>query len=318
MRLLLKIAMAWLSFVALAHGAFPEKPIRIIVPYAAGGGADSAARLIATKMTEQLGQPVIVDNRPGGNAVIGTTAIAKAEPDGYTIGMVISAHAITPFVGKALSYDPQKDFEPLAYVARMPGIVLVSPSLPVSSVGELVALARRQPGKLFYAVPGGLTNGHVSMELLKLATSIDVTPVAFKGGAPAVLEVSSGRVEMLIVAPPAAMPFIQAGKLKPIVVTGATRLRQLNEIPTLMESGYPDFETYEWFAMLAPAKTPAAIVDRISGSVSNALKDPAVIDRLSNLGLEVVNHGPEGLKKMLDAEFKKMKALTRVVKFEIE
>lgn len=317
MKLLLRLLFC-LSLTGAVHAAFPEKPIRIIVPYAAGGGADSTSRLLAQKMSEHLGQPVIVDNRPGANAVIGTSAIAKAEPDGYNIGMVISAHAINAFVVKNLPYDPLKDFEPVAYVARMPGVLLVNPSFPAATLPELVALAKRQPAQLFYAIAGGLTNGHVSMELLKVTAGIDVTPVTFKGGAPASMEVVSGRVQMMIVAPPAAMPFIQTGKLRAVATTGATRLKQLDKVPTFKESGYADFETYEWFGILAPARTPKAVIDRLSESISLALKDPAVAARLATMGLEVVNGGPRELKTMLDGEMGKMKSLTQAVKFESE
>jgi tripartite-type tricarboxylate transporter receptor subunit TctC len=317
MKLLLRLLLC-LSLTGAVHAAFPEKPIRIIVPYAAGGGADSTSRLLAQKMSEHLGQPVIVDNRPGANAVIGTSAIAKAEPDGYNIGMVISAHAINAFVVKNLPYDPLKDFEPIAYVARMPGVLLVNPSFPAATLPELVALAKRQPAQLFYAIAGGLTNGHVSMELLKVTAGIDVTPVTFKGGAPASMEVVSGRVQMMIVAPPAAMPFIQTGKLRAVATTGATRLKQLDKVPTFKESGYADFETYEWFGILAPARTPKAVIDRLSESISLALKDPAVAARLATMGLEVVNGGPRELKTMLDGEMGKMKSLTQAVKFESE
>jgi tripartite-type tricarboxylate transporter receptor subunit TctC len=301
-----------------ANAAFPEKPIRIIVPYAVGGGADSAARLIALKMSEHLGKAVIVENRPGANAVIGTLAISKAEADGHTIGMVISAHAINPFVVKNLPYDPVKDFESVAYVARMPGVLLVHPSFPAENLPDLVALAKKQPAEFFYAIPGGLTNGHVSMELLKRAASINVTPVTFKGGAPAAMEVVSGRVQMMITAPPASMPFVQSGKLKAIATTGANRLKQLEKVPTFKEAGYSDFETYEWFGIIAPANTPKSIVDRLHEAISLGLKDPAIASRLSGMGLEVVNGGPKELNSMLETEMAKMKVLTQAVKFESE
>jgi len=316
MKRLLQLLIFVSVLITEANAAFPEKPIRIIVPYAVGGGADSAARLIALKMSEYFGKAVIVDNRPGANAVIGTLAIAKAEADGHTIGLVISAHAINPFVVKNLPYDPLKDFESITYVARMPGVLLVHPSLPAETLPELVALIKKQPTEFFYAVPGGLTNGHVSMELLKRVASINVTPVIFKGGAPAAMEVVSGRVQMMISAPPASMNFVQSGKLKAIATTGVNRLQQLEKIPTFKEAGYLDFETYEWFGIIAPANTPKPIVDRLNDAISLALKDPSIASRLSGMGLEVVNSGPKDLKAMLETELAKMKTLTQAVKFE--
>lgn len=318
MKRLAVLAGSLLLAAGLAHAAFPERPIRIVVPYAAGGGADTAARLIGQKMAEHLGQPVIVDNRPGANAVVGTQAVARAEPDGHQIGMVISAHAINPFVVRHLPYDPQKDFEPIAYVARMPGVLLVHPGLAGTTLPEIVALAKQQPGQLFYAIPGGLTNGHVSMELLKLAAGIDVTPVMFKGGAPAAQEVLSGRVQLMITAPPASMPYIQSGRLRAVAVTGAARLKQLDQVPTFQEAGLAGFETYEWFALLAPARTPRPVIDRLHEAVALALNDPAIAARLAGMGLEVVNGGPRELRSMLERELTKMRALTRAVKFDSE
>ncbi len=303
---------------AQVFGAYPDKPVKVIVPYAAGGGADTASRLISQKLAAAWNQPFVVENRPGGNAVIGTSAIAKAAPDGYTIGMVISAHAVNPFVAKDLPYDAVKDFEPVSFVARMPGVLLVPPEFPAKSLGDLVAMAKRQPKGLFYAVPGGLTNGHVSMEMLKLAAGIDVTAVMFKGGAPATTEVISGRVQMMIAAPPAAMPFVQSGKLKALATTGATRPKSLDQLPTFIEAGFAGFETYEWFGMLAPAHTPAAIVDQLSGGIAAALKDEKVIDTLSKLGLEIVGGGPQDLRRFLDRELSKMKTLTQAVKLDSE
>lgn len=310
---------AWLLLTAAgAVAAYPEKPVKVIVPYAAGGGADTASRLISQKLSGYWGQQFVVENRPGGNAVIGTSAIAKASPDGYTIGMVISAHAVNPFVTKDMPYDAVKDFEPISYVARMPGVLLVPPAFPAKTLGELVAMAKRQPREFFYAVPGGLTNGHVSMEMLKLAAGIDVTAVMYKGGAPATVELMAGRVQMMIAAPPAAMPFVQSGKLKALATTGAVRAKSLDQLPTFIESGFAGFETYEWFGMLAPAHTPAAIIEQLSGGISTALKDEKIIDTLSKSGLEVLGGGPQDLKRFLERELTKMRTLTQAVKLDSE
>ncbi len=320
MKKLLQACLASGLLLAASHvpGAYPDKPVKVIVPYAAGGGADTASRLIAQKLSAAWNQGFIVENRPGGNAVIGTSAIAKAAPDGYTIGMVISAHAVNPFVTKDMPYDAVKDFAPVSFVARMPGVLLVPPAFPAKSLGELVAMAKRQPRELFYAVPGGLTNGHVSMEMLKLAAGIDVTAVMFKGGAPATAELISGRVQMMIAAPPAAMPLVQGGKLRALATTGASRPKSLDQLPTFIESGFAGFETYEWFGMLAPANTPPAIVDQLAGGIATALRDEKVIDTLSKLGLEIIGGGPQDLRRFLDGELAKMRKLTQAVKLDAE
>lgn len=305
-----------LLIFGIAQADYPDKPVKWVVPYAVGGGADISSRVIAARMAGYLGQPIIIENHPGGNAVIGTRVIAKANPDGYTLGLVLSAHAVNPFVAKSLPYDPVKDFEPIAYVARMPGVMVVHPSVQANTLSDVVKLAKQHPKELFYAIPGGLTNGHVSMEMLKLEAAIDVTPVTFRGGAPATTEVVAGRIQMMILAPTAAMPFIQSGKLKAIATTGAIRPKALEKVPTFIESGFPGFETYEWFAMLAPAATPSVVIDKVFAALLFALKNEEVIKALEGAGLEIVGTGPQALKQHIEQEMGKMKKLTQTVKFQ--
>lgn len=316
-KLMPSIALITASIFALgtAAASYPEQPIKLIVPYAAGGATDNTARAVATSMSKELGQTVVVENRPGANARIGTAALAKAQPDGYTFGMILSSHVANPFTGEPLPYDPVNDFEPVSYLSRMPGVMVISSDVPASNVSELRALVAKNPQDYFYAVPGGLTNGHVTMEMFKLATKLDITPVMFKGGAPASLEVAAGRVQMMIISPTAILPFVQDGRMKAIASTGAGSPIALPGLPSLKDSGVPDIETYEWVGMLAPVGTPSDRINRIAASVSNALKDPAVIKTLEASSMEIIDGDGKALRKHIAAELDKMRTLSATVKF---
>lgn len=298
-----------------AAAAYPERPIKLIVPYSAGGATDNTARAVATSMSKDLGQAVVVENRPGANARIGTAALANAQPDGYTFGLILSSHVANPFAGEAPPYDPVADFEPVSYLSRMPGVMVINSEVPASNVAELRELVAKNPDKYFYAVPGGLTNGHVTMEMFKLATKLDISPVMFKGGAPASLEVAAGRVHMMIISPTAILPFVKEGRMKAIASTGSGSPIALPGLPSLKDSGLPEIETYEWVGMLAPAGTPPDSVNRIAASVSKALKDPNVIKTLQASSMDIIDGDGNALRKHIVAELEKMRTLSATVKF---
>jgi tripartite-type tricarboxylate transporter receptor subunit TctC len=290
---------------------YPSKPIRIIVTFAAGGTSDLLSRAVGAKLAAVLGQQVITDNRPGAGSVIGTDMVAKAPPDGHTIGMLISTHAVNPFVMKNLPYDTINDFAPITLVAIVPGILSVTAGLPVRNVQEMVQLVRSKPGQFNYGLPGSMTSGHLSMELLKVIAGLDMVAVAYKGGAPAAADLASGQVHFMINSPPSVLAFVKAGKVRALAVTGAQRSPGLPEVPTIRESGFPDYETYEWYGLFAPAKVPKEIVARLAQEVARILKDPELRERMLVQGAELVGNSPEEFGQFVRTEMDKWGGLAK-------
>ena len=310
----------WSPASLMAAEAYPTRPIRIIVVLPAGGGLDVVARLVAAKMADEFGQSVIVENRSGGLGVIGTQALANARPDGYTIGMVFSPHVVNPFVLK-LPYDTVKDFDPITAVILVPSIMVTHPSLGVSNLKELISLVKKQPGKLTYAVAGLLSNGHISMEMLRIAADLNMTQVNYRGGTDALVAVLSGEAQLVIMAPPIVLPHIRGGRLKALATTGAMRsmkVKDMENIPTFMESGFPDLETTEWYALFAPAGTPQAIISKLSSATGRALEKEDVARKLADLVMEPAVKGPEDLRASVNSQMAKMKALSQRVKLIAE
>jgi tripartite-type tricarboxylate transporter receptor subunit TctC len=308
-RLLLLGMLVWCSS-AFAQD-YPSKPIRIIVTFAAGGTSDLLSRAVGAKLAAVLGQQVITDNRPGAGSVIGTDMVAKAPPDGHTIGMLISTHAVNPFVMKNLPYDTINDFAPVTLVAIVPGILSVNAGLPVRNVQEMVQLVRSKPGQFNYGLPGSMTSGHLSMELLKVIAGLDMVAVAYKGGAPAAADLASGQVQFMINSPPSVLAFVKAGKVRALAVTGAQRSPGLPEVPTIRESGFPDYETYEWYGLFAPAKVPKEIVARLAQEVARILKDPELRERMLVQGAELVGNSPEEFGQFVRTEMDKWGGLAK-------
>jgi tripartite-type tricarboxylate transporter receptor subunit TctC len=290
---------------------YPSKPIRIIVTFAAGGTSDLLSRAVGAKLAAVLGQQVITDNRPGAGSVIGTDMVAKAPPDGHTIGMLISTHAVNPFVMKNLPYDTINDFAPITLVAIVPGILSVNAGLPVRNVQEMVQLVRSKPGQFNYGLPGSMTSGHLSMELLKVIAGLDMVAVAYKGGAPAAADLASGQVQFMINSPPSVLAFVKAGKVRALAVTGAQRSPGLPDVPTIRESGFPDYETYEWYGLVAPAKVPKEIVARLAQEVARILKDPELRERMLVQGAELVGNSPEEFGQFVRTEMDKWGGLAK-------
>ena len=318
--LLSMLALA-VSFAAAANPAsaqYPTKPIRIIVPFAAGGTTDLLSRAVGAKLAAALGQPVIADNRPGAGGVIGSEIVAKASPDGHTIGMLISTHAVNPFVMKSLPYDTINDFTPITLVAIVPGILSANASLPVRSVQEMVQLVRSKPGQFNYGLPGSMTSGHLSMELLKVIAGLDMVAVPYKGGAPAAADLAAGQVQFMINSPPTVLPFVKAGKVRALAVTGAQRSPGLPDLPTIRESGFPDYETYEWYGLFAPARTPKEIVARLGQEIARILKDPELRELMLVQGAELVGNSPEEFGQFVRAEMDKWGALARRINLRVD
>jgi tripartite-type tricarboxylate transporter receptor subunit TctC len=303
-KFLFALAASSFALSSFAQTDWPNKPIQLIVTFAPGGTSDVLARAIAPDLSKALGQPVLVVNKPGANSTIATREVARAAPDGNTIGLFISAHAINPHITKSLPYDTKKDFIPLAMLALMPGILTVNPNVPAKNLKELIALAKAKPGSLAYGTPGGLTSGQLSMQYLIKLAAVDITEIGYKGGGPALTDLLAGHIQMLINSPTSTIPHVKSGKLRPIATTGATRPEALKDIPTIAESGFPGFELYEWYALFLPAGTPKPIVNRLHAEVMKVMASPAMVKRIAEIGAQSSTDTPEQFAKFFEKEDK--------------
>jgi len=286
--------------------SYPDKPIRVIVPYTPAGTTDILARLIGQKMNESWGQPVIVDNRPGANGNIGTEIAARATPDGYTIIMGAAAtHSINNTLYPKLSWDAVRDFAPISLVAVVPNILVVGNSLPVKSVNELIAYAKANPGKLNYGSPGNGSTAHLSMELFKSMTGVNLNHIPYKGSAGVLADVMAGQISLTMDNIPVYLPQVKAGKIRALGVSSARRTPAAPEIPTVSEAGVPGLEAVTWFGLLAPAATPKPIVETLSVETARILKLPDVNKRISELGAEPVGSTPQQYAAFIRSEIVK-------------
>jgi len=287
---------------------YPNKPIRWIVPYTGGGITDVTTRLVTQKMSAALGQPIVVDNRPGANSILGSDLAAKAAPDGYTMVTVIAGYSanVTLYAGK-LPFDPLKDLVPVSLTAIAPLIMTVNPGLPVKDVKELIAYAKANPGKLNFGSSGIGAAAHLTCELFKQTVGIDIVHIPFKGTAPAMQAAMANDIQMLVDTPSSLMPQVRGGKLKALGMFSAQRLPAYPEVPTLGEAGGPALESSTWVMFMAPGGTPRDIVSRLSAEAARALKETDVREKLVQTGIEPVGNSPEAAKKFLDAEIAKWK-----------
>ena len=300
-----------------AQQAYPSKAIRMIVPYAAGGPTDVVARLLGPHLTRSLGQPIIVDNRPGGTTIIGTEALAKSPPDGYTIMMMAIAHTIIPSL-LPTPYDPIKDFAPIATVVSGELVLVLNPSVPANTLQELIALAKSKPGELNYA--SASTGGplHLAGELLNMMTGIKTQHIPYKGAAPALADLVAGQVQMFFSPPDTAIPQIKAGKLKAIAISGATRLSALPQVPTFTEAGLPGFNVKNWFGVLAPAGTPKPIIDRLSSEIAKILAIAEVREKLVSQGMEPFISTPEQFAALIRSDFAQYAKVIKQANIKLE
>jgi len=277
-----------------ADPAYPTRPVRFIVPFAPGGSTDTLARTLAQRLSDALGQQVVVDNRSGGNGNIGTEIVARAAPDGHTIVLGYIANlGIGPSLYAKLPFDPVKDFAPVTLLAVAPNILVAHPSVPVKNVRELVAYAKANPQKVNYASAAVASLGHLAGELLNSSAGIQMQHVPYKGSGQAVIDLLAGQVQVMVSGMSSVMPHIRGGKLRPLAVTGSQRSPATPDVPTIAEAGYPGFEASAWYSVMAPAGTPKPVVMRLNGEILRALKIPEVRDRLENVGFEIVGSSPE-------------------------
>ncbi|MEO7727758.1 MAG: tripartite tricarboxylate transporter substrate binding protein [Burkholderiales bacterium] len=285
--------------------AYPSKPIRNIVPFPAGGTSDILARALGQKLTEEWGQQVVVDNRAGAGANIGAEVAAKAAPDGYTLFMMSTAHTINPSLYSKLSYDPVKDFAPITMLVATSQVLVVHNSLPVKTVREFIAFAKKHPGELLYSSAGNGGQPHLSAELFRMMTGISYVHVPYKGAPPAMVDLLAGHVALTFATAPSAVPFVKAGQLRALGVSTAKRIAALPEVPTIAEAGVPGYEAAGWNGLVAPAGTPAAIIDKLNGAFVKILRMPAVASYLSGQGADPDPGTPAEFSAYIKAEIVK-------------
>jgi tripartite-type tricarboxylate transporter receptor subunit TctC len=289
---------------ALAQ-TYPAKPIRIIVPFAAGGAVDVVARAVGQRMSEQMGNPVIIENKPGASANLGAELVAKAQPDGYTLLMGANGLATNMTLFHNLGFDTLKDFAPVACIGYAPLVLVVEASSPAKSLKDLIALAKAKPGNLNYGTAGNGGSGHLASELFKLTTKIDVVHVPYKGGSPALTDLMGGRLSFMIINPIEVVSNIKSGRLRALAVANPKRIAMLPEVPTFTEAGVPGYDASVWWGLVAPAKTPKDIVAKLSSEALKALQDEGVKEKLANLGAVIDPAGPEQFGRFLKEEIDK-------------
>jgi tripartite-type tricarboxylate transporter receptor subunit TctC len=302
----IRIAVAVLA-IALASAAeaqaWPAKPVRLVVPFAPGGSSSIVARAVAVEMEKGLGQPIVIDNKPGGGGNVAMQDVARADPDGYTLIIGhIGTLAVNPFMFEKLPFDTNRDFTAVSLLAKIPNIFVVHADVPAKDLREFVALAKQQPGKLYYGSAGNGSAGHLAFEYLKLVAGIDLVHVPYKGTGPNLIDLVAGRTQASSAGTPPLLPHVKSGKLRVIAVGGVERLAVIPDVPTVAEQGYPGFETTQWYGLNAPAKTPVAIIDRLAAEAAKAAKQPSVAERFAVDSAEAVGSTPQAYADFIAKE----------------
>lgn len=303
---------AWVDAPVHAADTYPVRAIRMIVPFSAGGAADIIARLMGARLTESLGQPIVIDARPGGGTVLGTEIVARANPDGYTLGLLATSLALNTGLLSKLPYDSVKDFSPVTLAVDTPLIIVVPASLPVKSLSELIAMAKSKPNRIAYGSSGQGTSGHLANELLSYRAGITMLHVPYKGAGQALVDLMGGQVQMVCTSTLPALPHVRSGQLRGLAVTTAARTRAAPDIPTVAEAAsLPGYRASTWYAMFVPARTPAAIISRLHRASVQALKTPQVVEQLVAQGADPIGNTPDELRQFLQGE---IDVWTKVIK----
>lgn len=303
---------------ASTQDSYPNKPVRLVVPYPAGGSTDLLARVLGQKVSEQIGQPVVVENRPGASAAIGASYVAKSPADGYTLLLGTStALSANPSLYRSLPYDAQKDFAPIILAANLPCIVVVNPSLPVKTMQGLTSYLKAHPGTN-YSSAGNGTPGHLGAELYKRMAGVSMNGVPYKGGSPALIDLMGGQTSVMFAMLPEGMPLVREGRLRALAVTTATRSPQLPQLPTVAESGVPGYEMVGWYAFLAPRGTPTPIVLKLNKAFNAALNDKEARRKLTEAGFDLQGGSPETLGNTIDSEIKKWRQVIKDAKISLD
>jgi len=305
------MGLAALGAQAAAMESYPARPVRVVVPQSAGGSTDLVARAVGQRMADALGQPMVVDNRPGAGSINGTDIVAKATPDGYTLLVVAASFTITPNIRKKVPYDVVRDFTPISQLATLPHIVVVHPSLPVKSIKELIALAKAKPGELNFASSGIGTSTHMATELFMYLTGTKMVNIPYKGGAPGITALLGGQVQLYFAAISTAIPHVRSGRIRALAVSTKKRSIALPQYPTLQEAGVPGYEHASWVGMLAPDRTPKAVIAQLNGEAAKAAQREDVKRLLLRSGVETVGSSPDEFEIVIKTEVVKW---ARVVK----
>lgn len=300
-----------------AAEAFPSKPVRFVVPFGAGGPGDAIGRMFGRKMTDGLGQPVVIDNRSGATTIIGTEIVAKSIPDGHTMLLISTTHAVNPSLFSKLPYDPVKDFAPVTMLANTPFMLVVHPSVAAKSVAELVALARSKPGLINYGSSGNGSSIHLTTELLKAAAKIEMKHVPYKGSGPAFADLIGGHIQLLFSSTVSSLPHVKSGKVRSLAITSPKRVAALPELPTLAET-YPGFESSSWFGLMVPAKTPKPVLERILKEARAALQSPDISQALLSQGATPGGESPAEFGAYYQAEMKKWAGVIKAAGIKLD
>jgi tripartite-type tricarboxylate transporter receptor subunit TctC len=307
-----------LAQASVASSQYPERPVRVIVTFPAGGGTDIVARMIFQKVAERTGGSYVIDNRGGAGGTIGTEQAAKAPADGYTIVVVSGSHTINPALYKKLAYDAARDFAPISMLVSGPGVLVVHPSLPARSVKELIAVAKSRPGEILYASPGNGTPPHLAAELFKSMAGVNIVHVPYKGNAQAMTDLIAGQESLSFPTGPSAMPHVQAKRLRALGVTTSKRAAGLPDIPTIAEAGLPGYDASSWYGVLAPAGAPPAIVTKLQSEIHTALRAPDIVDKLLAQGLEPAPNTPDEFARFIAAELAKWNRVIAAAGVKVE
>lgn len=304
---------AYAQPTAKSAARYPERPVRVVVPVAAGGGTDIIARLTVNKLSDVVGQPFVVDNRPGAGGVLGNDIVARAPADGYTLLFTYAAHTIVPFIYRKVPYDVYKDFTPITLAGQQPLLLAINASVPANSTQELIALARAKPGALNVALATPSSSGALAAELFKMLTNTKMVSVPFKGGAPAMTALLGGEVQLIFTTPPTVMPFIKSGRVKILGTSGKERVPYLPDVPTLAEAGVKDFETAPWQGVLGPARLPLPIVNFLHTQIRNVLRLPETKEKFAASGTDAIGNTPAEFGQMIQRELEQNRKVIQAV-----
>jgi len=316
--LLMTCALLPLGMAGAAAQTYPDRPVRIVVPFPPGGLNDTVARLIQPHLERALGQSVIVDNRPAASGIVGTDAVAKAPPDGHMLLMVASSHAVVPATNSKLPYDSERDLQPVIMVGKNPLLFVVNAKVPAKTLPEFVALAKASPGKLNYASPGAASQNHLVVELFSRAAGITLQHIPYRGGAPAITATVAGDTAFTVISPLASLPQIEAGNLRAIAAGSLARDPQFPDLPTIAEQGFPGFEAIQWVGLLTTAGTPKAMVERLNGEVNRALRDPDLLGKLAAQGISPAGGSAEDFQATIAREIRKWTEAARAANIRVE